>query len=421
MRRRTLLGLIGTLATLVLLLPGAASAAAPGKIAFTSDRDGDDDIFVMNADGSGQTPLSPNAVFNDFSPNWSPDAKQILFTSNRGGGADAIWIMNADGSGPRQLTNSGLRELQADWSPDGSRIVFTRQISPGQFELFMMNADGSGQVQLTNSPGNATAYGGHFSPDGQWIVFTMDGPSGNDDVGGLIRPDGSGQTPLTALGLNVYSPDFTSDGKRIVFWSDSDGDRDVYSMAVNGTDIRNLTNSSADSEDAPHPSRDGLDRIAFRSNRNPPNDHVFLMNADGSGVAQLTFFPDEGRGPNWQPTAVCQGRVATIVGTAASEVLTGGPNADIISGQGGDDQINGVDGDDVICGDAGKDKVAGGNGKDLLDGGAGKDKLTGGKGKDRLLGGKGKDKLVGGKGKDACIGGKGKDTGKSCEKEKKIP
>jgi Tol biopolymer transport system component len=387
-----------------LALPGSAGAATPGKIAFVSSRDGNDEIYVMNADGSGQTRLTNNSV-DDADPAWSPDGSRIAWISEQDGSDGDLWVMNADGSGAHQLTFNDLGEFSIDWSPDGRQIVFSQSNAPGD-DLFLINADGTGLRQLTFT--DLFQIGPHFSPDGQLIAFNHDVGAGSD-VLALIRPDGSGLTNLTSI--DGFSPDFTADGKRIVFWSDelpSGTDDEIASIAADGSDLRQLTDTpsimgNTDDDFAPSPSRDGLNRIAFASRRGGDNE-LYLMNADGTGVTPLTNTTGTNRGPDWQPTAVCQGKVATIVGTSASETLTGGPNADIISGQGGKDQISGLAGNDVICGDAGKDTLKGGKGKDVLNGG------------------KANDKLIGGKGKDKCIGGKGKkDTAKSCEKEKKIP
>jgi Tol biopolymer transport system component len=390
-----------------LALPGSAGAATPGKIAFVSNRDGPDEIYVMNADGSGQTRLTFSAAnVDNLDPAWSPDGKQIAFLSNRDnpGLDNDLWIMNADGSSPRQVTNDPGDDFSIDWAPDGNRLVFGQALPMATDNFWLINADGSGLQQLSSFTTGGGPFGSHFSPDGTQIVFT-DADATPDSLR-LISSAGVLGATLTP-GMNGFAPDFTGDGKRIVFYSADDGDDEIYSIAAAGGDQRQLTNTpsggSTNEDRSPSPSRDGLNRIAFRSTRGGDRE-IYVMNADGSGVVQLTNTTGTNRGPDWQPTATCQGKVATIVGTSASETLTGGPNADIISGQGGKDQISGSGGKDTICGDAGKDK------------------LNGGKGKDVLNGGKGNDKLTGGKGKDTCIGGKGKkDTGKSCEKEKKIP
>ena len=409
------IGLAAAAAAFALLVPNLASAATPGKIAFVSDRIGqtDDDIWLMNGDGSGQVQITNNdAPIDDLDPSWSPDGKQIAFGSERDGGGDAeLWVMNADGSGARQLTFDSLSQGSIDWSPDGKQIVFLGFDSVlGVSNLYLINADGSGVHAITNNPPDVDSFGSHFSPDGQWIVFTNDGPGTTDPLA-LIKPDGTQQHNITTI--SGFAPDFTADGKRIVFYSDqadADGDDEIMSVAADGTDLKQLTftpGGQAGRDRAPSPSRDGLNRIAFTSRRDADmDDEIFVMNADGSGVTQLTHDgpTDRNRGPDWQPNVVCHGKVATIVGTAAGETLTGGPGADIISGQGGKDTVNGGGGADTICGDDGKDKLNGQGGKDLLDGG------------------KGNDRLNGGKKKDTCIGGKGKkDTAKKCEKVKKVP
>jgi Tol biopolymer transport system component len=403
-------GLAALVGTLALLVPSFGSAATPGKIAFVSDRIGqpDDEIWLMNGDGSNQVQLTNNTD-DDRDPSWSPDGSQIAFFSDRDGGPDNdLWVMNADGSNPHRITD-GFNAGSVDWAPDGRTLVFTR-FNMTSDDLWIVNADGSGLRQITFASTNTYYYGPHFSPDGQWIVFTNDTQTGSD-VAALITPQGAQQHNINAI--DTYAPDFTADGKRIVFITDevdADGDNEVASMNIDGSDIRQLTFTgpgSGGNDAASSPSRDGLNRIAWRSNRDTEhNEEIFVMNADGSGVTQLTHdgAGDRNRGPDWQPNVVCHGKIATIVGTSAAETLTGGPGPDIISGQGGKDTINGLDGKDTICGDAGKDKLNGGKGKDLLNGG------------------KGNDKLNGGKGKDTCIGGKGKkDTAKKCEKEKKIP
>ncbi len=92
-------------------------------IAFESNRDGNYEIYVMNADGSGQTNLTNNPAF-DFAPDWSPDGTKIAFHSERDSFLDAIYVMNADGSDQTKLTNHPSNNFDPAWSPDGSKIAF---------------------------------------------------------------------------------------------------------------------------------------------------------------------------------------------------------------------------------------------------------------------------------------------------------
>lgn len=103
-----------------------------------------------------------------------------------------------------------------------------------------------------------------------------------------------------------------------------------------------------------------------------------------------------------RPPARCNGRAATITGTASGETLVGTAGPGVIAGLGGDDVIRGFGGGDVICGGAGRDKVSGGAGDDIANGDAGRDALSGGAGRDRLSGGTGDDRASGGAGNDSA-------------------
>src|SRR3972149_3275713 len=93
-----------------------------GKIAFVSIRDGNYEIYAMNADGSGQTRLTNNAA-TEYGPAWSPDGTKIAFWSDRDGNWE-VYAMNADGSGQTRLTNNSAWDAAPAWSPDGTKIAF---------------------------------------------------------------------------------------------------------------------------------------------------------------------------------------------------------------------------------------------------------------------------------------------------------
>src|SRR6266542_533118 len=167
-RRRTTASLV-SVAVLVAALAASARPAlaafpgANGKIVFTSDRDGNDEIYVMNADGTAQTNLTNNPA-TDARPVWSPDGSRIAFASTRGGFFFDIWVMNSDGSGaPVDLTNTPAgSDVRPDWSPDGTKLTF--YFGDVGHDVYVMNADGSGRTNLTNSA--ASDFGPVWSPDG---------------------------------------------------------------------------------------------------------------------------------------------------------------------------------------------------------------------------------------------------------------
>ena len=147
------------------------------RIAFSSERDGNPELYVMNRDGTNDVRLTEQPG-NDIVPKWSPDGSKIAFTSERDGDFE-VYVMNTDGSNQVNLTNSSLsNDRWPTWSPDGSRIAFESN-RDGDWEIYMMNADGSGVVRLTDSPG--TNWQPSWSPDGTKILFTSD-RAGNLDI-----------------------------------------------------------------------------------------------------------------------------------------------------------------------------------------------------------------------------------------------
>ena len=267
----------------------AAATTANGKIAFESDRDSNAEIYVMNADGSGQTRLTNNDV-QDEDPAWRPDGAKIAFTSRRDGNHE-IYVMNANGTGQTNLTNNAAVDWFPDWSPDGAKITFGSG-RDNDFEIYVMNADGTGQTNLTNKSG----FDGEpdWSPDGAKIVFKSS-RDGNSEIY-VMNADGSGQTRLTNHSGSDLNPAWSPDGAKIAFTSGRDGNFEIYVMNADGTGQTRLTNSPA-TDAVPAWSPDGA-KIAFEAGRDG-NDEIYVMNADGTGQTRLTDSARSDTFPAW--------------------------------------------------------------------------------------------------------------------------
>jgi Tol biopolymer transport system component len=225
------------------------------KIAFVSDRDGNDEIHVMNADGSNQTNLT-NSPKMDWYPDWSPDGKKIIFGSythprNPDDEDDEdIYIMNADGTEVKRLTNTspGWSDF-ASWSPDGTKIVYLSVDPVDNCEIYIINVDGTDKTNLTNHP-DIDGYPS-WSPDGTKIAFNHEFFRGEKAVCNIfvMNPDGTNRVQLTKqstihepIGGGV--PRWSPDGKKIVFQAGEKKGNGVYTMNADGTNRVFLTDGA---------------------------------------------------------------------------------------------------------------------------------------------------------------------------------
>ena len=149
-------------------LTTSAKAPSTAKIAFTSNRDGNSEIYVMNPDGNQQVNLTKHPAA-DFDPVWSPTGEQILFNSNRDGERD-LYFMDADGKSVRKVFAKSANRLHPTWSPDGKQIAYLRS---DEWTIYIATIDGKTVEKIANTGED----GGNpaWSPDGAEIVFIMAG------------------------------------------------------------------------------------------------------------------------------------------------------------------------------------------------------------------------------------------------------
>jgi hypothetical protein len=161
------------------------------RIVFHSERDGDFEIYSMDADGSNLVQLTDNAG-DDLFPAVSADGQLIAFTSNRDGSLD-IYTMRSDGSNLVQVTNGGAADRTPAWSPEGTRLAFTRSVG-GIGDIYTIRIDGTDLRRLTNTPFQDIEPA--WSPDGLKIAYTND-EDGAEDIYTMNAADGSNKTNLT--------------------------------------------------------------------------------------------------------------------------------------------------------------------------------------------------------------------------------
>ncbi|MBN1665848.1 MAG: PD40 domain-containing protein [Anaerolineales bacterium] len=277
--------------------------SAEGLIAFYSDRDGNPEIYTVQADGSGLARLTDDSAFDD-SPAISPDGSRIVFLTARHDPNPSfpdlkyeIYVMNVDGSNPRRLTNTEAAEDHPSWSPDGGKIIFdTDYDGDGFSEVYTMNPDGTEITRLTFNAANDQF--ADWSPDGRQIAFSSD-RNGNWDIF-LMNTDGSNQQALTSSPDWELFPAWSPDGKQIAFNGLIPNSRntDVYLMDAGGSDVHQLTDSLGFDEN-PAWSPDGT-QIAFQTQRDG-NFEIYAMNPDGSQQHPLAAHPTDDLWPSWGP------------------------------------------------------------------------------------------------------------------------
>jgi TolB protein len=286
------------------LLVSAAPAHATfpgqnGKIVFINFDGVQSDIYTMSPNGRHLVNLTPGSAADEDFPHWSPDGRKIAFWSTRKNwanltGDQEIFVMNADGTGLRQVTFNEVDDGAPAWSPDGDRLVFHRWLSDANADLITVRVNGTGERNLTNSPAVVERYPA-WSPDGREIVFSRDDSGVQNDIY-MIRADGSHLRPLADTPADEEYANWSPDGTRIAFHSDAATPGvqwDVYVMRSDGGSPPTQLTTNYGTHPAWSP--DGR-KIVFGL-----DDDLYTMRADGTHQKQRTVQPGFDNHADWQP------------------------------------------------------------------------------------------------------------------------
>ena len=231
-------------------------------------------------------------------PSLSPDGKRMVYLAVVAG-VQQLFTAKVDGGDVRQITHEPFDHEDPAWSPDGRKIAYVSDAEGGQV-ITMMDPDGTRVEAL--SPRAAHAIHPSWAPDSASVLYCttddLDPPRKNESD--IFRVDTKTRaiTRLITGGINTY-PVLSPDGKRIALRKIVDGSNsEVYVADADGSNLRNLTHDPA-FDGWPAWSPDGR-RIAFASNRGG-NQQIYVMDADGGHVTRVVHREGRATAPKWAP------------------------------------------------------------------------------------------------------------------------
>ena len=262
------------------------------QIVFASDRDGNLEIYTMNADGSNIQRLTYNEG-QDIDPVWSPDRQQIAFVSARDGNY-GVFVMRSSGGNPRRITpDDGNYYSSPAWSPDGNQIAFASDRT-GNLDIHAIDLNGNNLRRLTNAPGDDDEP--NWGPDGR-IVFSSD-RDGSFEIY-TMNANGGNVTRLTfSDNVDNYSPTWSPDGNEIAFAAVSSGFSEIVIINANGSDERVLVglNEYFAGSTTWSPSGNSLAFAIWKPNGKPV---IQVVDYDGENTRFLTNDANKSNWPSW--------------------------------------------------------------------------------------------------------------------------
>lgn len=260
------------------------------KIAYVYKQARNKEIAIMDWDGYNPLPLTKNGSIN-LNPDFSPDGREIVFTSYKRGNPD-LYKRPLSINSEILLSNRRGLNITGSWSPDGTRIALALS-KDGNAQIYTIGRDGGNPKRLT--VGSSLEVSPVWSPDGAQIAFVSD-RLGKPQIF-VMNAEGGNVRRLTSNGGYNVNPRWSPKGDRIAYARMSGGAFQIFSIKTDGSEDTQLT--TVGSNENPAWSPDGR-FIAFSSVRNGA-ESIYVMRADGSGQTRVSQGKGSATQPAWSP------------------------------------------------------------------------------------------------------------------------
>ena len=249
---------------------------------------------------TGQQPEEINLTnhpADDRYASYSPDGTRIIFESNRDGNWN-IYLMDANGDHTQRLTTSDFDDRGPSWHPDGSKVIFESNRS-GKYELYVLSIRNHKVTKVNVALNDGEASFARYSPDGKLIAFSIKTSEQETDIC-IATAGGRKIRSLTNYRLRSYYPTWSPDGRTIAFFSrheTGNTDDEIYRIDIDGSNKRRLTNWP-NHNFCPMWSHDG-NKIAYVTSMTDSRPEIYIMDASGKHQVRITYNDEGDTLPSW--------------------------------------------------------------------------------------------------------------------------